>query len=570
MTTARKIHKIARIHDKATDKYLEVIEFPISEIQRKRLELLPSDVSDLSAFRKKLRDAGAVLEKDKTKLKDQLESVAQVDPPEEWIYEDHTGWIEGGNAFIMTNGVIGDAETNIIGVNQWKDSKDPSGKLSISGGWKPWRDEVAVAAKNSTAMMLSISAAFGAPLLTFAGIQPFCLNLFGPTRAGKTVATVAASSVIGIGREKDLISWKLTDARLEQRLPEFNDAIFPIDDLDKMKGKEKDKYQRLRDLAYGISHGFGTARHSHWATGPSALPKSWSSIVLTSWQYSIRELASKLKIEREPGEALRLIDVPAVFERQDHIFDRPPSASNLHDWKSRMFAAIGKGCEENCGKAFRKYIKSLIARQATLKSDAVNTVNSFVDVACDKFDGAIARDVARKFGIVYTGGLFGIQCGLLPWKETELRDAILKSFLGARELLPDPGISLRSGLSILRAARRQLRKVSVPLKNRDKNRDYKQLVGYKYATAEELRYRIRYEHYCRLFLSDEQRHQVTDWLIEKHHITLATPKRGTERRPQEQFIWPDGSRLRSIELVFKKKKSTSDPKSPSRKKRKEA
>ncbi|MGD0334818.1 MAG: DUF927 domain-containing protein [Xanthobacteraceae bacterium] len=566
--TANTIRKLARIHDKATDKYLEVIDFPVSEIQNNRLELLPSEVSDPTVFARKLRDAGAILEKDKARLKEQLERVARTDPPEEWVYEDHTGWIEGGKAFILTNGVIGDLKSNIVGVNQWQDLKDPSGKLSISGGWKPWRDAVADTAKNSTTMMLCISAALGAPLLTFAGIQPFCLNLFGPTRAGKSVATVAASSVIGIGREKDLISWKLTDARLEQRLPEFNDAVFPIDDLDKMKGKEKDKYQRLRDLSYGISHGFGTARHSQWVTAQNALPKSWSSIVLTSWQFSVRQLASKLKIEREPGEALRLIDVPAVFEGQDHIFDRLPSdVSNVEDWKSRMFAAIAKGCEENHGKAFRKYIKSLIARQATLKGDTVNTANAFVSAACDKFDGAIARDVARKFGVIYAGGLFGIQSGLLPWTEAELRDAILKSFLGARELLPDSGVLLRSGISMLTTVRRQLPKVSTPLKKCDKNRDYKKLIGYRFSTAEENRYRFRYEHYCRMFVSGEQRHQITNRLIEKNHITLATPKKGTERRPQEQFIWPDGSRPRSIELVFKKKKPSPDPKGPHLKKR---
>ena len=43
------IRKIARIHDKATDKYLEVIEFPISAFKVKRIELLPSVINDLKA-----------------------------------------------------------------------------------------------------------------------------------------------------------------------------------------------------------------------------------------------------------------------------------------------------------------------------------------------------------------------------------------------------------------------------------------------------------------------------------------------------------------------------------------
>ena len=37
-TNYSAIRKVARIHDKATDKYLEVIEFPISDLQSRRLE----------------------------------------------------------------------------------------------------------------------------------------------------------------------------------------------------------------------------------------------------------------------------------------------------------------------------------------------------------------------------------------------------------------------------------------------------------------------------------------------------------------------------------------------------
>ncbi len=256
------IRKIARIQDKATGKYYEVIEFPVSDLQTSRLEILPSDVNEPKSFTKHLRNAGAQLPKDKVALHQVLDSVAKADPPEEWIYEDHTGWIEDGKAFVTTTDVIGDVDTKIIGVNQSQDVKDRSGKLSLQGGWKGRREQVAEPARYSTTLMLSISAALAAPLLAFTGGPPFIINLFGPTRAGKSVATVSAASVIGIGRERDLISWKISNARLEQRLPEFNDAIFPIDDFDKLKGTAKKRYECIRELAYSISHGFATARHS--------------------------------------------------------------------------------------------------------------------------------------------------------------------------------------------------------------------------------------------------------------------------------------------------------------------
>lgn len=369
-------------------------------------------MSDTTVLAKKLRDAGAALEKDKARLKEQLEAVAHTDPPEQWIYEDHTGWTDDRIAFITPKGVIGDISTNIIGVNQSNAIKDRSGQVGLKGGWKSWRDTVAEPSSRSTTLMFAISAALGSPLLAFTGEQPFSVNLYGPTRAGKSVATLAAASVIGIGRQGDLISWKITNARLEQRLPEFNDAICPIDDLEKIKGSQKAKYEQIRDLAYSISQGLAKAKHSSHTRAHEGAHKSWSSIVLTSCEHSIRDLAHLAKTERQHGESLRLIDVPAVFDRLDHIFDRlPKETSDVEEWKSRTFNAIAEGCEQNHGKAFRKYITSLISRRATLKSDTVNAVGTFVSVACDKFDGAIARDVARKFGLIYTGALFGIQCG---------------------------------------------------------------------------------------------------------------------------------------------------------------
>ena len=44
--------------------------------------------------------------------------MAKSDAPEEWVYEARTGWTEDGKAFVLVDGVIGDATTKIIGVNR--------------------------------------------------------------------------------------------------------------------------------------------------------------------------------------------------------------------------------------------------------------------------------------------------------------------------------------------------------------------------------------------------------------------------------------------------------------------
>jgi uncharacterized protein (DUF927 family) len=116
--------------------------------------------------------------------------------------------------------------------------------------------------------MFAASTSLAAPLLAITGYQSFVFFLYHKTRSGKTIATLVGSSVIGIGKVGNLISWNNTDARLEQRLSEFNDLLFPIDDLSTMKEKsKKEKYLRIRETAYRVTQGWATGRHSSFNEG---------------------------------------------------------------------------------------------------------------------------------------------------------------------------------------------------------------------------------------------------------------------------------------------------------------
>ena len=418
------IRKIARVHDKSKGTYLDIIQFPISNSETSRLELLPSVVNDHSALTKRLRDAGAILPKAKTVLKQALEVVANSDAPEEWIYEKQTGWLQSRKAFVRVMGVIGDPGVKIVGVNQSK-------------------------AISHTTLILAISVALAAPLLHVVRRQSFTINLFGPSNAGKSMATLLAASVIGIPRIVDLISWKITNAQLEERLPEFNNSAFPID-----------------------------------------------------------------------------------------------------AWKALTFAALSYAVEQNHGQAFRKYIRSLIARRETLKQDVEKSVAYFVSRACKDSDGEIARDVTQKFGLIYAGGVLGIECGLLPWTKGELLDAVMKSYIGARDLLPDSGVLQRRGRAAFKALRNRL-----PLTRR-RNRAafaYQNSDGFKERMKGKCRYLIKGEVFSNAFSSIEERDLVVNWLIRKGRITLATLKKSdgvSGRKLKEQHSWPDGERRRSFEIFW--------------------
>jgi hypothetical protein len=261
-----------------------------------------------------------------------------------------------------------------------------------------------------------------------------------------------------------------------------------------------------------------------------------------------------VKLERQHGEAVRLIDLPAVFDGLDHIFDRLPEdfdPANFQDWKKDTFKNIADACEKDHGKAFRKYIKALIADRAELKGYIEGKIAYFVKHVCDEFDGDVARDVAAKIGLIYAAGMLGIRCGLLPWGRAGLLDALTKAYIGARDLLPDDGVAVRQGIETLRAKLRQLprtSKTTVP--------GYNNIDGYRERQKKVNRYVIKRDTFRSLFASETQRALVIEWLIQKQRITLATAKTSAGApapKPQGQFVSPDGNRRRSVRILWPRK-----------------
>jgi Domain of unknown function (DUF927) len=452
--------------------------------------------------------ARSVLPKGKKVLQNALEAVANSDAPEQWIYEAQTGWLKGGKAFVQVRRVIGDPGAKIIGVNQSKAVIDRSGTQSAAGKWTTWRDAVAEPARHSTTLMLAICAPLAAPLLDIARRQSFTINLFGPSSAGKSCKATTRKSIYAFATSR---------------------TTSP-------QGQE-------------------TARASAYTAAHGGLHRTWNSIVLTSCEKSVHDMARLARLERQQGESRRLIDVPAVFNGLTHVFDRAPQdVDNVDAWKSLTFARLSDAVEQNHGKAFRKYIKSVIARRDSLKEDVTKHVDHFMGLACKNSDGEIARDVAQKFGLIYAGGVLGIECKLLPWTKCELLDAVMKSYFGARELLPDTGVLLQRGKVAFKALRNRLPFI------RQKDRllfAYQNADGFKEKVKDLHRYLIKKEVFAGSFSSNEEQDLVTKWLVEKGRITLATPKKSagaSGRKPKEQHPWPDGERRRSIEIFWPVKK----------------
>jgi hypothetical protein len=295
MSTVQKprVRKIARVRNEADDSYFDVIEFRTTNNKRRRLEVAPSEVNNVAHFAGLLLNADALLPKEKESRETLLTSVAGTEAAERWEYAAQAGFIRAQKGYVFHDGFVGSSKVKILGGRNPKPGENGPVRLAVRADSTSWAGSVGCLAKYSTALMLSVSAAFAAPLLAFTNRGSFAINMTGPSRSGKSIATLVGASVIGVACVDDLLSWNTTDAALEERLAEFNDALFPIDDLENMKGNgTKDKYGRICTLAYNISHGSPKDRHSSFQKGHA---RRWRVIVLTSSEKTLQDFARLTK-----------------------------------------------------------------------------------------------------------------------------------------------------------------------------------------------------------------------------------------------------------------------------------
>jgi hypothetical protein len=257
-------------------------------------------------------------------------------------------------------------------------------------------------------------------------------------------------------------------------------------------------------------------------------------------------------LERQRGEAIRLIDLPALDDGIDHIFDQLPrkiSATKMVDWKRQKFSQIAEACDENHGAAYRRYISSLIAMGPRLDSVVRREVEYFIRRVGDGQDTDLSRDIARRFALLYAAGILAIRSGVVGWDIIELLAAIRNCYVKARTMLPDDGELLRVGLDILKQKLATLPSIQTRNASHFFKRRCQSLDGFKKA-GNGNDHIIKRNVFDGLFVSRHQQELVEAWLLANGQLTRALPK-GVNSNiavPKEQHIWPDGERRRSLQI----------------------
>jgi hypothetical protein len=177
-------------------------------------------------------------------------------------------------------------------------------------------------------------------------------------------------------------------------------------------------------------------------------------------------------------------------------------------------------------------------------------IDYFVRQVGDDQDSDLSRDIAKRFALLYAGGMLARRAGLVAWESKELLEAIKKCYVKARAMLPDDGELLRVGIDILAARLASFPTVSPRNENEFSRDRCDALDGIKKQGSGRVPHLIKRHIFDSLFVSRQQQDLVEAWLLKNGHLAKALPRKGgtTVFLPKEQHIWPDRERRRSLEI----------------------
>lgn len=526
------IKNIATVHDDAENASYVRLRVRTLRGTKETIELPREDISDIKSLKRQLLKIGAALPSQGQECRDFIMGAVERDSPRLIRRVAQAGWLDSTyGVFATQSKIIGHASKNLEPPKRALRS-DAHGATKISGSATSWKESVGLQALTSSSWVFSISAAFAGPLLRMLAEDSFSVCFSAPSRTGKSVITSVGSSVIGVGAARDMMTWNVSEAGLEQRLPLFNDYTVGIDDFETMKGSDTAKYERIRGITYGIAAGTEKVRHS----AAKLSCNQWRVILITSMERTITELSRSTHKARQTGEAVRMIDVPLLSRGKSHIFDLAESMGEHIDasWREKRFESMARACAANHGAVFEDYLEKLCDGSVDVRKLAAKHRDRFAKRVTSLHEEAIARNVARKFGVVYAAGRLAIKFKLVPWKREDLFSAIESVFHDAKTLLPDRERELVT-------AQATLREFVDKLKHRKKIDDYEVKPGYRVTRKGHTRFVVKIDAFRALFETDAERRDVLSWLGRSKLIVTSS----SSGKPKYQFNWPDGKRRRS-------------------------
>lgn len=421
------VSKIANAENEETGDGFDIFKFRKPRGRIGKVAVPCNESSEVRQVAKYIRQKNGLLPP-KSAAESMIAKAIASEPGEYRLHSATTGWRKDNEAFVLLDRTIAFVDSAIKVLPPVWSKKMAFAAPARLGSVKSWRDTVSLDASDSSRLLLAISCAFAAPLLRICDRPPFMINLYGPSKSGKSTALLAAASSFGISEEHGLPNWNTTDAGFMDQARLFNDLLMPVNELALMKGKDSERRRRMKQLLYSYGEGRDTTRHNQSAFATPTASATFRGILVSTSEHSFADHAAEVSERQDAGEIARAHDVPVFASGKDNLFDLVEGGDVDLNAARRRLLRLRVAVAENYGRALPKYLKWLSKRSSKAKDMVDGYRARIVDALNLKDVSPAVVHAAENFGLIFAGGALAIDAKIVSWDMDRLEAAIVSCF----------------------------------------------------------------------------------------------------------------------------------------------
>lgn len=310
------------------------------------------------------------------------------------------GW--HGETYVLPDGPIGTAEGGEQVLLQTAEKPDHA--FNMAGRLADWQAEIAMPALGNSRLVLSIAAAFAAPLLALAGDEGGGFHFRGASSSGKSTALTVAGSVWGGGGTRGFVrQWRATDNALESVAAMSCDSLLCLDELSQVDAKAAGA------AAYMLANGKGKARAGREGQARKVL--EWRVLFLSNGEIALADKIKEGGGRIAAGMEVRVIDLRADAGAGMGIFENINGAAD-----PATFAQSLKKAANTCyGSAGRAFVAALVEDVAEYREQVLDLRKRFTESALPPGADGQVRRVADRFALVAAAGEIATALGVTGW-----------------------------------------------------------------------------------------------------------------------------------------------------------
>lgn len=319
-----------------------------------------------------------------------------------------TGWHD--KCFVLPHKVFGISNEIVLLQSDSHIATD----YCLLGTLEGWQKHVAEKCIGNSRLILAVSVAFAAPLLSIVCAESGGFHLRGISSSGKSTALIIAASVWG-GRSY-VQNWRATDNGLEGLAMQHNDTLLVLDELSQVDPRH------AGEVAYMLANGQGKVRAGK--SGAARQRYTWRLLFLSSGEISLASHMMEVGKKAKAGQEVRMVDIPADAGCEKGIFE----CLHEHNQADHFADSLKLACNKHYGIAGDTFLHKLVMEdEKTLHTKLQNLQASFMNEIPENMHGQVKR-VAQRFALVAAAGEIATDLGITGWRSGTVITAIKKCF----------------------------------------------------------------------------------------------------------------------------------------------